>query len=783
MHDLTYRGHVDLQNCEDEPIHLLGKLQSHGLLLGFNRKMQLTHYSETANYLIDSKNLKNETVYLSDVLGEKANQVARTFLESKMTSQLHLDEILDIQNKKYRAHWFLSTEELLLVELEKIERSEQPMLVSALSELYEFQNYLFHQLDEEDLAVQAVSSYRKITNFDRVMFYKFDHNGDGEVIAEDRKPGLESFLGLRYPSTDIPSQARRLYVRNKARSIKDVNDDGVPIYSNISDKPIDLTDSIFRNVSPIHIQYLKNMGVIATHANSIIKNDKLWGMIICHHYDGPKSLSFTERVLTSFYASAIGNWLLNKDLKESVIRQMQERNLLENITAESDHTSIKDVIVKFYSELKSALNIDGISFISSSEPTHIGKCLQANNEIEALIKEMASSTEEGGSEIYHDDNANFLCLSDETIGGVAGFKVGLKEVNYIVLYRSEKTEIYNWAGKEEKNSNEENSESILRPRNSFQLWQETVKGKCLPWTKEDKNLIKKLINALNIFEANQISHYPKSIEYRKSVTQLNAENKKLKTELELLNLELKKQKSTSNESLTMQKLKDVVLSNMSHEMRTPLNGIIGLASLIEDHEDSSEEIHQYAQLISKSSYRMHKTFNDLMRLDFLSYEAVSAKKETVSLVTFIDKLLIPIKEIIGANQDLKWRIHNHRERLMIDDRLLGQIIVNLINNSLKYGGPYVHVEVDFRVLWENGRKCLVFSVEDDGPGIDKEFQDKIFEPFYMGNNITNQSDESGGLGLYIVKTYVEFLKGRIELQSELDKGATFYVNIPIKTLS
>jgi len=779
MHDLTYQGHVDLKNCEDEPIHLLGRLQSHGTLLGFNSKLELTHFSASSQFLFKGKDPLQESLSLVDILGEKAHTEAKQFLKSDQSVLFVIDNLFTINERPYRISWFKSSDSTIHAELEPADTSGKLNIIPALSELHEFQQRMELFSSEIDVAAQVVRSFRRLTNFDRVMFYKFDYNGDGEVIAEDRVRGLESFLGLRYPATDIPPQARKLYLINKTRSIYDVHDEGVPIYGLQSEKPLDLTHSIYRSVSPIHLEYLRNMGVTATHANSIIKEGKLWGMIICHHYESSKHLSFTSRILTSFYADIIQNWLSNTKLQKNKERSQRQHHVLERIMSDRKSLTIHELLSDRFELIQEVLGIDGFSCISETQTLHKGHYLKEPLEVTALIQELKDCAQQGKCQIYHEDNLDFSIQQDCILGGVAGFYAGLTEDHYIFFYRKEKKEIYRWAGKPHT---QEEAEQRLSPRKSFELWQETVKGKSMPWTEDDKAFIRKLINALDVFEASKVQSSGTLAPQTLRVSNLKKEIATLQRDKTQIEQELHELKQKTNQSHHFQDLKSVLLSNMSHEMRTPLNGIIGLADLIEHSEETTEEIKTYSQLISESGYRMLKTFNSLMSLDLLQLQKEETGNTWLSLQAFFEDLLGPIvTHLAKGQQNLLWRIHNHREKLFTNDRLLGQIIINLVNNALKYGGPKVTVQIDVRVLFVKEAKKLLIEVEDDGPGIPKTDHAKIFEPFYMGENVTRQKDEAGGLGLYIVKTYVEFLEGTISLESAVGKGTKFLIQIPIET--
>ena len=147
-----------------------------------------------------------------------------------------------------------------------------------------------------------VAEIRAITGFDRVMIYKFDSQGNGAVIAEDKIDSLEPLLGLNYPSQDIPHQARKILMVNWLRLIPNVGSQPVeilPANNPVTNNSIDLTHSILRSVSPCHVEYLQNMGVATSMCISLVKNQKLWGLIACHH-NSPKNVPYQIRAACEF---------------------------------------------------------------------------------------------------------------------------------------------------------------------------------------------------------------------------------------------------------------------------------------------------------------------------------------------------------------------------------------------------------------------------------------------------------------------------------------------------
>jgi light-regulated signal transduction histidine kinase (bacteriophytochrome) len=774
---LTYNEHVNLKNCEDEPIHLLGKLQSHGILFGFDRDLLVTHVSETALPFFPDLDLSIQKIYLSDLFGEEFKEEALGFVRSNQKVVCQYNKQFSIGGLNYRIAWSRNSGDIYIAELEEATDTDQ-FTENYLSDLQNFSQSIKYSTNEKDVAVQVVQFFQKLTGFDRVMYYKFDSNHDGEVIAETKVKGLESFLGLRYPASDIPPQARKLYESNITRGIRDVSDEGVPIYGIYSDEPIDLSHSTFRSVSPIHLEYLKNMGVTATHANSILYRGKLWGMVICHHYHGSFHLDFNLRLITELYVDVINFWLVNAQLQSDLERNDLEAKWINEFSFHEKTGDVFDSLVGSFEVLEKTIGISGFTVFSEGVFKHHAQHISNEAELKLLVEKHVTKEDNSSLTLYNHIN-DFSSERDLGIGGLALFNTGLKEDLFVFLYRPEKKLVYNWAGQPTKEYVQSGS-NLLNPRKSFEKWQQIVEGKSEPWNIKDEKFIGKMGDAIDLKEMlsfkKRISSLDNSEQYR--VFQMKHTIHHLEKQVEDGKNNSRKVQEEIQQARRVNELKSIVMSNMSHEMRTPLNGIIGLSDLVAEFDN--EELKQYGAMIRMSSQRMLKTFTRLMKLDLSEIHSDDQMSSEMSIRCFIDSILQPIKEtLINNRQSLSWRIHNREDEPIQNSIILEQIVVNLVNNAIRYGGEDVHAQVDIRTLFYSGNKELSISVEDDGPGIAEEDHHMIFEPFVMGRNVTKRKDEGSGLGLYIVKSYIDYLNGKIQLESKLGEGARFTVSVPL----
>ncbi|HET9944250.1 MAG TPA: GAF domain-containing protein, partial [Actinomycetes bacterium] len=299
---------VDLTNCEREPIHVPGSIQPHGVLLGL-REPDLTVVQVSAN-LADLLGVRPD-----DALGRPVEAVVRGALadalreaagESSDPSEHYpLSSTVEVGGVPVAVDALLHRSGgLLVVELEP---GAGPLTFDST---YRATRAAVGRVNRaghpRELYRVAAEEVRRLTGFDRVMVYRFDQEWNGEVVAEDRLESLNSFLGLRYPSTDIPAQARELYKRNWLRLIPDVTYRPAPLQpvdNPVTGAPLDLSHSTLRSVSPIHVEYLQNMGVSASMSISLMNRGELWGLIACHHYSGPHAPPYATRAAAEFLGS------------------------------------------------------------------------------------------------------------------------------------------------------------------------------------------------------------------------------------------------------------------------------------------------------------------------------------------------------------------------------------------------------------------------------------------------------------------------------------------------
>lgn len=314
---------VNLANCADEPIHIIGRIQSFGYLIAFSSDWIINHVSLNCEELLGKKPEAVVGTPANAFLSPDALHDIRSRLQmlgAKDAVDRHFGVDLLGDGRKFDLAVHASGRSFIL----DIEPARDTRKQDYLGHVRPMVDRLRQSDTIEDICHVAARQLRGLTGFDRVMVYRFDADGAGDVIAESVREGIDSFLGLHFPASDIPAQARKLYCRNILRIITDVEDPTVQIVPvrNPSGEPLDLSMSGLRAVSPIHIEYLKNMGVAASMSVSILRDGKLWGLMACHHYS-PLQLSYPVRTAAELFGEYLAFIIEQTD-----VRQMRERSAI-----------------------------------------------------------------------------------------------------------------------------------------------------------------------------------------------------------------------------------------------------------------------------------------------------------------------------------------------------------------------------------------------------------------------------------------------------------------------
>ena len=481
----TPAGGVDLTTCDREPIHLLGAIQSSGFLLAMNADWIITRASENTQSHIDLGpgqlvgQLAERCIpkdVLHDIRGRLqlagASGVVERLFGQRLTPAGGLFDVAVHQSG-------LET----ILEFEPSETQESVGLATLRSVF----NRLERHVNQQDLCRDAARQVRALTGFDRVMVYRFDQDGSGEVIAESARNGLPSFLGLRYPAADIPAQARALYERNTLRIIVDADAVPVAIAPALSPEgtPLDLSMSILRSVSPIHLEYLRNMGVRSSMSISILRGGRLWGLIACHHAM-PNHIGYQRRSVAELFGQMFSYLLEVRSREDERLNDEQARDIHHRLASafaapNESLTKVPEVLAT----MAGYIAADGIAAYQAGEITLTGTT-PTKEEFLQIVR-FLNKTAAGRVFATHCLKDVFPPAADFTMRAAGLLSVPISRVprDYLVFFRREVVRTVTWAGDPTKVATPGPNGIRLSPRKSFEAWQETVRDQSERWTPRD----------------------------------------------------------------------------------------------------------------------------------------------------------------------------------------------------------------------------------------------------------------------------------------------------------
>lgn len=348
------------------------------------------------------------------------------------------------------------------------------------------------------LSDAVVQNVRDLTGYDRVMVYKFDPDGHGKIIAEARDPRLDSLLGHHYPASDIPQRARELYMRNRVRVLVDVHYTPSPLQPRLSPltgEELDMSQSYLRSMSPLHLQYLKNMGVTATLVVSLVHEGRLWGLIAAHHY-APRNLSFAIRAACELLAEVISTRIAAIEnyahAQVALLVRRLEQRLIEATSTEGDW---RQALFRNPRTLLQPLEATGAALFYDGDVLTTGE-VPSTPELRALMQWVDGQQPSplfSCSSVARENPA--LASLTPVASGVLAIKLSVNRPDYLMWFRKEQLLTVTWAGDPTK-AVIGNDPMDLSPRRSFAAWSEIVRGTALPWSSAELMLARAVGNAL-----------------------------------------------------------------------------------------------------------------------------------------------------------------------------------------------------------------------------------------------------------------------------------------------
>ncbi|MCU0951658.1 MAG: GAF domain-containing protein [Burkholderiaceae bacterium] len=502
-------GQADLTNCERELIHLAGSVQPHGVLLMLDADQRIVQASANSADLLGHA----ADALLGRPLQALGGDVAARVSALASQSALDLDRPAPLRCRVERDGRAVAMEGGLsrvagvglMLELEPLATAVDTVdlpreaLVTLISQAI---TRLSSAGTVNALSDATVRCVREMTGYDRVMVYRFDPEGHGKIIAEARHPRLESLLGHHYPATDIPQRARELYLRNRVRVLVDVHYTPSPLVPRRppgADAELDMSQSDLRSMSPLHLQYLKNMGVTATLVVSLVREGRLWGLIACHH-DAPRNLRQPVRaaveLVSEVFATRLAAIENYAQAQVAILVRRLEQRLIEATSIEGDW---RQALMRHPRTLLQPLEATGAALFHDGGIQTSGE-VPSTPQLRALREWIDQRMVEAGSDGLYASHAvardvpAFAALT-ATASGVLAVRLSASRPDYLMWFRKEQLLTVTWAGDPHKPM-VGNDPRELSPRRSFAAWSEIVRGTAAPWTAAEIALARAVGSAL-----------------------------------------------------------------------------------------------------------------------------------------------------------------------------------------------------------------------------------------------------------------------------------------------
>ena len=730
----------DLSECAREPIHIPGAIQPHGCLLVLDdHSLNVIQVSANAEAFLGRAPDDLLGRPLTTALPSPQADLLRGALASPSVADGHPLR-LDLDGRVLDAALHRG-DGVVLLELEPAEATRSSLLGATLDLALK---RLARCEDFASLVEATAGAVRELTGHDRVMVYRFDIDGHGEVIAESKLDEMESYLGLHYPESDIPLQARELYRRNWVRCIPDARYTTVPLRPPLrpdTGAPLDLSPCSLRSVSPVHLEYMANMGVRASMSVSLIVAGRLWGLISAGHrtpWGVPQALRSACETLGRVVSLQIGA-MEALDFRR---RQEQKAEGIGQLHAAMQRET-RDVLLGLATQGTTLLEIAGAAgaaVVLGDKVVLVGACPPAS-----VVADLARWIGDriGDNVVFH---SHSLSIDDPVWAPWAGVASGVLAIRLptttqriVLWFRPELAHTVHWGGNPAKTGqlHDAGGASRLHPRRSFELWKEVVRGRTTRWEPAEVNA---------------------AAEVRRGAVDIDL------------------QRQVVSERAAVQSRDDLV-AIVSHDLRTPMSVVVMQAAVIQrvGNEDAAGLVQRFriaAATIQRAGTRMTSLLNDLLDLSKIEagrFTVAPTAHKASQLVRESTELMEPVARaadvVLVLEAEAEVSVRADPERIF-------QVFANLIGNAIKHGARGKEVRIGAAPI--DG--LCEFWVADDGPGIPAEHVAHIFDRYWQGRPSANSG---AGLGLYIAKGIVEAHGGTLRVQSGPGVGATFIFTLPL----
>tara|TARA_Y100001949_G_scaffold174175_1_gene181140 strand:+ start:15947 stop:18202 length:2256 start_codon:yes stop_codon:yes gene_type:complete len=730
-----------IAQCGDEPIHIPGSIQPHGFLLVLSEpQLTITQASENVREWlgVDVQALLGQP--LTELIGECGFAEGLASLADDDHNPFHLRDInFNLPGRSNHPPLALMAHRYKGKLIVEFEAAGSPG--AAYDKLYPLMRTFVVQLQEaQDLQYicqLAVHEVKRITGFGRVKAYRFDAQGNGHVLAEQADEGYPRYLGLCFPASDIPPQARQLYCNNLIRVIQDANYQPSPVVPTLTPdgEPLDLSFASLRSVSPVHLQYMRNMGTLASMSISIVIQGRLWGLISCHDAE-PRQVNYQTRTACELLGRIMSLQIEAKEAATLAQRKLElRRQIVEMLSSMADRDSVIEGFKCLPQVVLEFAGAVGGAIVSGEHSEPIGETPPG-----ALLVRLTQWLSKQREQLVFSTD----CVSRdvpsipelaEHCAGLLAISISRLHPHYLIWFRREQIKTVNWAGQPEKRIN---SQGSLSPRHSFESWQETVRGYATPWQQVE------LEGALELRTAVLGIVLRKAEEMAQLAGELRESNKEL-------------------ESFSY---------SVSHDLRAPLRHIAGYAELLGELEGSklSERGLRFLDNIGDAAHFAGTLVDNLLSFSQMGRAALRLSDVNLSaLVESIRQEMAPDCE----GREIEWQVHP-MPIVVADAAFIHMALRNLISNAIKYSRKREHATIEIGA--EERTEEIIVYVRDNGVGFNMQYANKLFGVFQRLHRM--EEFEGTGIGLASVRRIIERHDGQVWANGEVNQGATFFFSLP-----
>ena len=718
---------LDLTTCDREPIHIPGSIQPHGILLAVDPEtLGVLQVAGDTDRLLGREAARILAGSLEDTLGEGAAALVRESAATHLPEPLFVGSLAPPaaagQALDVTAH---ARDGILILEIEPAAPSPGTA-AEMLAKVRRAGAEMEAAPDLPRLLQAASREVRRLTGFDRVLVYRFLEDGSGAVEAEDKIETLDRLLNHRYPASDIPRQARALYLQNTIRVIPDAGYTPAPlapVLNPLTGRPLDMSDCALRSVSPVHVKYLRNMGITASMSVSIIVDGALWGLVSCHHM-APKLVSYEQREACKHLGQILGQQVKARQeaaLHRQTLRLASVREDFLATLARAD--ALGETLLDQPDSVRSLVPADGAAVLLGDTIRRSGHAptdAQIRDLAEWLLRTSPSTPFATDSLPRAYPRAKPYATE---ASGLLAIVVSREEPLLVLWFRAEQPETINWAGNPHKPVEPGSDPKALSPRKSFELWKETVRHRSRPWS------IAEIEGARKIGQ---------------SILELRQQHA-----LRELNRQLRQTLSDKDVLLAQ---KDLLMQEVNHRVQNSLQ-LVNSMLHIQPRQIADPEVRRHFDEASRRILAVSSVHRRLWRSDHI---------RSVDLGSYLEELRDGLLATWGRAWADHIQVHAGHVLIPTDQAvIIALVVTELLTNAVKYayGGQPGPIDVTVR---EEVPRSLRVTVRDEGVGAPAEVP-------------------GSGLGSRLTRSLVKQLGGELEVGS-LPSGTCVSFVVPLAAL-